>query len=967
MPHRIALPLVGLTSALVLLLVCFRRVLFEDGQFAHFDAAFFYYPLYLRVQQEWAAGRWPLWDPGQNGGTPLLGNPVAAVFYPGKFIYALFPYAWAARLYIIAHTMLALAGMVALCRSCGVSGAGSMLAGLGYAFGAPVLLAYGNVIFLVGAAWLPWGLRSIDRLLRQQKRCGLAELAAILALQVLGGDPEAAYLMAVAGAGYAVVLELGARPRPRRSRVWAIVLAAMVVWVSAILGLASARPTLPRWLPPLPVLVPAAWAALGAVVIGRWYGRPRESCLVPRLAGLAGACALAAALAAVQLLPVLEFAARSVRVGEDVALDVYRFSLEPHRLLELLWPNPFGTLCPANRSWLQAILPTIDREPWISSQYCGGLILILGLSACGLRGIPAWRVWLSGVAVVALVASLGRFAGPLWWARWLPISSLGPHDPANLEWRGDVYFDDGSGSFYAILAALLPGFSAFRYPVKLLPFFAAALAALAGAGWDRLLAGQTQRLQRLGRIGLVTSLLGLALSLSPATRPLPTLTSRIPPDPTYGPADIRGAWTATQRLAGPGRGGLRRRPRPGSTGAAASPACECMCLAAGDCRPGHSPMAGSIWTVPQAVFETPPAAAEQIAAAERALPSSGPFRIHRMANWLPPAFGLKGSPDRLREFVAWDRATLHPLYGLPLGLEYCATQGILELDDYVLFLESGLLPIPAASAAVLGIPAGQRVRYHPRRTFDIWGARYFIIPTYPEGWQSEARGMASFLAETELIYPDPGTLSSPGGPAAQEPWSARHDWQLRRNLAAYPRAWLVHHAPASAPPRPAYPSAGDLMRFLLFNNDAIWSDPGKPVFDLRAGALVETDRPEQAPRLPGTEARGTVRIGVGRFPPAATRRAERPSQPSGTGHSGRHLLPRLAIDYRRYPGADPPDEPPDARRGRAGRETYAGLYLRADVVPDRRLDLDRRRGRALGSRDRPRADPQKLLASMTSP
>src|SRR5258708_6754872 len=74
--QSIALPIVGLSGALLLLLVCFRRVLFEDGQFVHFDASFFYYPLYLRVQQEWAAGRWPLWDPGQNGGTPLLGNPV---------------------------------------------------------------------------------------------------------------------------------------------------------------------------------------------------------------------------------------------------------------------------------------------------------------------------------------------------------------------------------------------------------------------------------------------------------------------------------------------------------------------------------------------------------------------------------------------------------------------------------------------------------------------------------------------------------------------------------------------------------------------------------------------------------------------------------------------------------------------------------------------------------------------------
>jgi hypothetical protein len=846
MLRRFALPIVGLTGALVLLVVAFRRVLFEDGQLVHFDASFFYYPLYLRVQQEWAAGRWPLWDPCQNGGTPLLGNPVAAVLYPGKLIYAIFPYAWGARLYVIAHTMIALAGMALFSRSCGVSAAGSTLASLGYAFGAPVLLLSGNVIFLVGAAWLPWGARAIDRLLRQEKRCGLAELAAVLALQVLGGDPQAAYLTSVAGAGYGVVLELVDRPGPRGRRVWSTVLGVVLVWVSVTLGLAAARPALPGWLPPARLLLPAAWGMVAAALAWRWYRRPRAAGLASRLAGLAGACALAAALSAVQLLPVLEFASRSVRVGEGVALDVYRFSLEPHRLIELVWPNPFGTLCPDNRSWLQAVLPTIDREPWIRSLYPGGLILILALAAAGLRQVPAWRAWLSVVAIVALAASLGKFASPLWWARWLPvsISSLGPHDPETLQWRGDGYFDDGTGSPYAILAALLPGFTAFRYPMKLVPFLAASLAALAGAGWDSLLTGKTERLRRLAWIGLGTSLLVLALALagSAGDRAIRFLAARVPADTIYGPADIRGAWAATERALAHGAVVfaaaivlVRLAPRRPWLASASA-----LLLLTADLALANG---GLIDTVPQAVFEGPSAAAVQIAAAERDQPSSGPFRIHRMANWLPPAFGLKDSPDRLREIVAWQRATLQPLHGLPLRLEYCATQGILELDDYALFLESGLVPIPAEMARALNIPAGRRIRYHPRRAFDIWGARYFLLPTYPEGWESEARGMAAFLAETELIYPDALTLSGKAVPAGKESWGVRQDWQLRRNRAAYPRAWLVHHARVRLPAR-GLDERGALMQFLLYNADPIWRDANHPVFDLRGGAVVETDRPD---------------------------------------------------------------------------------------------------------------------------
>src|SRR5256886_14705011 len=119
--RRIVFALLGPGCVLILLLVCFHAVLFGGEQFAYRDAAHFYYPLYLRVQQEWAAGRWPLWDPGQNAGMPLLGMPMAAVFYPGKVLYATLSYPWANRLYIIVHVALAWAGMFALARACGQS------------------------------------------------------------------------------------------------------------------------------------------------------------------------------------------------------------------------------------------------------------------------------------------------------------------------------------------------------------------------------------------------------------------------------------------------------------------------------------------------------------------------------------------------------------------------------------------------------------------------------------------------------------------------------------------------------------------------------------------------------------------------------------------------------------------------------------------------------------------------------
>src|SRR5262245_44207852 len=98
--RRLSLALLVLACFVVLLGACYRRAIFGGEQFAVRDASQYYYPLYQRVQAEWDAGRWPLWEPEENSGTPLLGNPTAAVLYPGKVVFALFRYPLAARLYV---------------------------------------------------------------------------------------------------------------------------------------------------------------------------------------------------------------------------------------------------------------------------------------------------------------------------------------------------------------------------------------------------------------------------------------------------------------------------------------------------------------------------------------------------------------------------------------------------------------------------------------------------------------------------------------------------------------------------------------------------------------------------------------------------------------------------------------------------------------------------------------------------
>ena len=113
------------------LLSVFAPVLFADRQFAFRDAGHYYYPLLRRVQQEWEAGRWPLWAPEASAGTPLLGNPTAAVLYPGKLVFFLLPHPWAVRVFVLGHVALAFAAMWTMLRGWRVSATGAAIGGAG--------------------------------------------------------------------------------------------------------------------------------------------------------------------------------------------------------------------------------------------------------------------------------------------------------------------------------------------------------------------------------------------------------------------------------------------------------------------------------------------------------------------------------------------------------------------------------------------------------------------------------------------------------------------------------------------------------------------------------------------------------------------------------------------------------------------------------------------------------------------
>jgi hypothetical protein len=449
------------------------------------------------------------------------------------------------------------------------------------------------------------------------------------------------------------------------------------------------------------------------------------------------------------------------------------------------------------------------------------------------------------VAAIGLLAGLGRFAGPLWWLRCFRgvPGVLGPHDPSGFNPRTDAVFEEGVGSPYGLMAALLPGFALFRYPGKLLTFVALATSGLAGLGWDRLATGRTRRPSWFYARALAAT--AVLLLVTTVARPwiVMALRGRLVPDTAYGPIDVPAALDETRRALFHGGVLLAlgwaltamapRRPR--AAGALA------LILMAVDLGAANARL---IWTAPQAVFEGTPLAARLIEEAERASPTPGPFRIHRMSLWHPEGFTKHGSPDRFAELTRWERDTLQPANALPLDLSYCLTQGVLEMVDYLLFFRSEEIPAGPEAARFLGLREGQRLNYYPRRGFDLWNARYFILPIRTDNWKSADRGYAAFLPGTEVIYPPAKDVAGPVG----EPWREHEDWHLLRNKDAFPRAWPVHFVHVRKPigGMKSDPKAGDekleLLKDLVYKDDPFWNVPGRDPYDLRAVAFVETDR-----------------------------------------------------------------------------------------------------------------------------
>ncbi|MGH8631431.1 MAG: hypothetical protein ACREU7_11805, partial [Burkholderiales bacterium] len=181
--------------------------LLADRSLAMRDAGHFYHPLLKWTSEQWLRGSPPLWNPYENAGMPLLADGSSALFYPGRLVLLLpLDFAWRFNLYVVGHVVLAAVGAYLLARHFQASVLAAGVAAMSYACGGSVVFQHSNIAFLISAAWLPFAAWAIDAMLVSRSWRTAVALGVVLALMILGGDPQMAYHVLLMAALYALLL-----------------------------------------------------------------------------------------------------------------------------------------------------------------------------------------------------------------------------------------------------------------------------------------------------------------------------------------------------------------------------------------------------------------------------------------------------------------------------------------------------------------------------------------------------------------------------------------------------------------------------------------------------------------------------------------------------------------------------------------------------------------------------------------
>ena len=381
------------------------------------------------------SGHLPLWNPWLGMGAPLFANYQSALLYPPNWLLLATDIAWGQTLLVLLHLIWAGFGMALLARSLGLGTFAQAISGIAYAMSGYLVARSGFLSINATAAWLPWILYAAEGLVRTAGTSSVASSGLLRSLR------------------------------------WR---------AAALLGLVLGL----QW---LAGHAQVAWYTLILLVVWVIY-RARSNSVLIRSAvlTLAVAAALGFAIAAVQLIPTLEYASISNRAGDLDPEFALTYSFWPWRALGLVAPDLFGNPGTADY-WGYGNF-------WEDAIYVGVLPLLLAIGALATKGIGRIKWFLLGVATIAFLFGLGSNT---------PI--------------------------FKFLFQYVPTFSAFQAPTRWNLWLVAAFSLLAGFGAEHWKVAEGKKLYwlRLGTAGAITILVMATLINALDTDIEPTFTRAI--------------------------------------------------------------------------------------------------------------------------------------------------------------------------------------------------------------------------------------------------------------------------------------------------------------------------------------------------------------------------------------------------------------------------------------------------------
>ncbi len=328
------------------------------------------WPTALLIQRTFAQGHGlPLWNPYYAGGQPLIADPLAALFYPPTHLVHFLSLRHYYLVLIMGHFIFAGLGMLLLGRySLKLSRLPALVAAISF-MATPRLISHlgaGHLTILQTVAWFPWLALACWATVQNPRRWG-ALLGVCIGMTLLAGHPQMAY--------YGLLMT-----------------AALATWL----------------------------------LLKRWRLQGLRTLLTP-IMGLAAAGVIGALLAAIQLLPLMEFTAvstrqLSVKSGDTYPLQYFLLALIGHEKPSIFpWE---GMISPGHVVLALALIAIVTRwrKAWPLAL---GIVLVAGLAMGNsslfyllvakilpdldlFRGLA--RIWFIALVPMALLAGLGTEA-----------------------------------------------------------------------------------------------------------------------------------------------------------------------------------------------------------------------------------------------------------------------------------------------------------------------------------------------------------------------------------------------------------------------------------------------------------------------------------------------------------------------------------------------------------------------------